>query len=420
MADSDSWAWVGGTSKLIDSEMNGTKVQLGEYEDDFVFNDADDNGLIADNDGVTQSILDEGVTIEGVFHQVEQFTTFESTASMGDGTSLPVTLHVFRLDDGTLIYRLRDGQLLKFHEKGFGLQDIREISLDTMNVDFENLRISNHDDPFPDSEFETQSSQNEEIDAQIISHNTSDLTNSDGVNHTETAMVDTFPLCFCAGSLIRTANGEERVETLEKGDLIWTADCGYQPILWVASSRYTARDLDRQDNLRPVVIPKGALGVGVPERDLKVSAQHRILLNTKILRVMEGVDEVFVAAKKLIGYNGIRYLDHSQDISYFHLGLHKHHVVMANGTKAESFLVTEFSFRNISNKARLVLLAACAVTKPDDFFMEPVRPILRNKGRIRRLCFRCHKNGLSLVEFGQEGHSCRHPSKRQMFSSQVC
>ena len=76
--------------------------------------------------------------------------------------------------------------------------------------------------------------------------------------------------CFTRGTLIKTDQGERPIEELAAGDMVLTMDHGYQPIRWIGSSKRAATG-----DLAPILIRKGALG---NDRDLRVSPQHRMLL----------------------------------------------------------------------------------------------------------------------------------------------
>ncbi|MDP2738649.1 MAG: Hint domain-containing protein, partial [Pseudorhodobacter sp.] len=70
--------------------------------------------------------------------------------------------------------------------------------------------------------------------------------------------------CFTAGTLIATDVGEQPVESLAVGDLVWTLDAGLQPIRWIAQRLVTLADQRRDARLCPVVFEPGALGPGMP------------------------------------------------------------------------------------------------------------------------------------------------------------
>ena len=79
--------------------------------------------------------------------------------------------------------------------------------------------------------------------------------------------------CFTPGTLIATPKGERRVEDLAVGDRIITRDNGIQEIRWMGTKDMTAADFAKAQHLRPIMISQGALGGGLPERDMMVSAR---------------------------------------------------------------------------------------------------------------------------------------------------
>jgi len=107
----------------------------------------------------------------------------------------------------------------------------------------------------------------------------------------------------------------------------------------------------RYPNLRPVRIPAGALHPGIPYADLHVSPQHRILVRSRIAHRIFGVHEVLVAAKKLVGVNGIR-IDHSVlRATYLHILLDRHSLLLANGTPCESLFLGPQGIQSLGSEA---------------------------------------------------------------------
>ncbi|MGB8814075.1 MAG: choice-of-anchor L domain-containing protein, partial [Paracoccaceae bacterium] len=106
--------------------------------------------------------------------------------------------------------------------------------------------------------------------------------------------------CFTPGSLIVTERGEVQVEDLAIGDRVFTRDNGYQSIRWVGSRKLTRIDLALQPKLNPIRIRAGALGGALPERDMLVSPQHRMLMAGPRAEMFFGEYEVLVAATHLV------------------------------------------------------------------------------------------------------------------------
>ncbi len=144
---------------------------------------------------------------------------------------------------------------------------------------------------------------------------------------------NSFVICYTEGALIETPLGPVSVERLRAGDMVRTRDKGAMPIRWIG-----AVTRDCEERFMPVRIKKGALGGGLPERDLVVSPQHRMLLRSKIAGRMFGTPEMLVAAKKLIGIPGIDLARDHERVTYVHFLLETHEIVFAEGAPSESLL----------------------------------------------------------------------------------
>jgi hypothetical protein len=142
--------------------------------------------------------------------------------------------------------------------------------------------------------------------------------------------------CFTPGSLIATAKRQRRVEDLQPGDMIITRDNGLQEIAWVGQRSLTQKDFIRRPELKPVLIKAGSLGEDMPERDIMVSPNHRMLIADKGVSMYFDEPEVLAAAKHLVGKDGISYVD-VPETSYIHFMFERHEVVLSDGTWTESF-----------------------------------------------------------------------------------
>lgn len=136
------------------------------------------------------------------------------------------------------------------------------------------------------------------------------------------------PVCFVAGTLIQTPLGPRPVEHLKAGDLVDTLDAGPQPLLWVGGGSVIA-----QDEALPVCISAGVLD---NDRDLWVSGQNLLMLSGADCELLFGEPEVLVAAKHLLGQPGVFRAIGIGKVSYHHLLLQQRHLVIAEGTAAET------------------------------------------------------------------------------------
>ncbi len=150
------------------------------------------------------------------------------------------------------------------------------------------------------------------------------------------ANIKGFIPCFTPGTVIATSMGERLVENLKIGDRIITRDNGLQKIRWVGKRDLTGKELTNAAHLKPVLIRAGALGHALPERDMLVSPQHRILVNNEKTALYFGEREVLAAAKHLTSLEGIDRVEVS-DVTYVHFMFDHHEVVLSNGAWTESF-----------------------------------------------------------------------------------
>jgi hypothetical protein len=131
--------------------------------------------------------------------------------------------------------------------------------------------------------------------------------------------------CFAAGTLILTDRGEVAVEAIAPGDRVALAGGGFAPVVWVGRRTIELARHVRPQQVRPVRLRAGALEPGVPARDLVVSPEHALLL-----------DGALVPAGLLA--NGASIVQESPArITYVHVELDRHGVLLAEGAPAESF-----------------------------------------------------------------------------------
>jgi len=143
-------------------------------------------------------------------------------------------------------------------------------------------------------------------------------------------------LCFYPGTALATATGEIKVEDLQAGDMLMTRN-GAMPVRWIGQSRVHTGFADPLRSL-PIRITQGALGDGLPLRDLLLSPDHAI-----------AIDGILVQASALVnGSSIIREYDVPEQFSYYHVELDSHELLFAEGVEAESFVdnVDRMHFHN--------------------------------------------------------------------------
>ncbi len=165
-------------------------------------------------------------------------------------------------------------------------------------------------------------------------------------------------VCFSDGTFLDSPNGEIAIENLKPGDIIHTKDHGPLPITWTFSKTWTPADVARCPNLAAILIPVDTLSPGLPSRDLYVSQQHRVLVKGQIARRMFGTEEVLVPAKALLAITGVRIVQPTTNVTYYHVMFNQHEIVHSNGVATESLFLGKGAISSIPQPA---LLEICEI-----------------------------------------------------------
>ena len=138
--------------------------------------------------------------------------------------------------------------------------------------------------------------------------------------------------CYAEGTRIMTAAGEVPIERLRPGDGVIAVGPGRGGVAAVKWIGQRAIDLTRHPNpalAAPIRISAGALGENQPMRDLIVSPSHCLYL-----------DGGLCPAQLLVnGMTIVRDADR-KTVTWYHVELDRHAVVLAEGAAAESYLDT--------------------------------------------------------------------------------
>lgn len=157
--------------------------------------------------------------------------------------------------------------------------------------------------------------------------------------------------CFTPGTLIETNEGPVAVEELAVGMRVLTRDNGYQTIRWIGRRDLGRVELMLRPQLQPVRIRRDALGPSMPEADMIVSPQHRMLLTGPRAELLFGEAEVLAAALHLVGTPGVERLEVDR-VSYLHLLFDSHEIILANGAWTESFQPGDLSLGSMDAPQR--------------------------------------------------------------------
>lgn len=162
--------------------------------------------------------------------------------------------------------------------------------------------------------------------------------------------------CFTCDTLIETKRGQVAVEKLRPGARVLTRDNGYRPIRWIGRRRLGAADLAAAPQLQPVRIAAGALGEGLPETDMLVSGQQRMLMSGARAELLFGEAEVLAAAAHMLGQPGIT-RHRCAEVTYLYLMFDAHEIIRADGAWTESFQPVEPTLAHLDAPQRAELAA---------------------------------------------------------------
>jgi hypothetical protein len=135
--------------------------------------------------------------------------------------------------------------------------------------------------------------------------------------------------CYCRGTLILTDHGDVAVEELQVGDRLVTLSGQVRPVRWIGVRTLDLRRHTTPELVQPIRIRSDAFADFMPRRDLLVSPDHAVLL-----------DGGLVAARRLVnGASILRDISFSF-VTYYHVELETHDILLAEALPAESYLDT--------------------------------------------------------------------------------
>ncbi|TNF23172.1 MAG: Hint domain-containing protein [Rhodobacteraceae bacterium] len=137
-----------------------------------------------------------------------------------------------------------------------------------------------------------------------------------------------FSYCFAAGTQIATPEGERAVETLAIGDAILTAEGKTVTVKWLGQQ--TLRKFLNATRIQPVRLRAGALGDGLPRRDLTVTGEHGLLIDGLVINAAALVNGTTIAWVPLD--------EIADEVTYYHVETEMHDVILAEGAPAETFI----------------------------------------------------------------------------------
>jgi hypothetical protein len=141
---------------------------------------------------------------------------------------------------------------------------------------------------------------------------------------------DTFTgACFAAGTEIATPDGARPVEELGIGHAILTEDGREVPVKWIGRQTVSTR-FGPAERLMPVRVLAGALGDGLPVRDLVLTADHALLIDGLLINsgaMVNGTSIINVPLSEM-----------GKSYTVYHVETEDHDIILAEGAPAETFI----------------------------------------------------------------------------------
>jgi len=134
--------------------------------------------------------------------------------------------------------------------------------------------------------------------------------------------------CFAQGTRIATPRGAVAIERLQTGDTVLTISGAPQQITWIGRRHIDCRRHPDPDQVLPVRIAPHAFGHDRPRHAIHLSPDHAVF-----------VEDVLIPIRFLVNRSTVARLA-VETITYYHIELAQHDVVLAEGLPVETYLET--------------------------------------------------------------------------------
>ncbi len=134
--------------------------------------------------------------------------------------------------------------------------------------------------------------------------------------------------CFAHGTRLLTPSGYKPVQGFAPGDPIITRAGAKKPVRWIGR-RVVDIGVRAPAGCRPVIVRQNALAPGVPSRAIRLSPAHALFIEGVLVPVMHLLNGATVLPDRATG-----------PVTYYHLELDRHELVMADGLLLETYLDT--------------------------------------------------------------------------------
>jgi len=134
--------------------------------------------------------------------------------------------------------------------------------------------------------------------------------------------------CYAAGTRIATPDGEAAVEALRAGHLVRSHFGGAVAVQWIGHVRIDASRHPHKQAVWPIRVGADAFAPGVPLRPLFLSPDHAVFWHDVLIPIRCLINGTSIAQQRV------------DDVTYYHVELPCHDVLLAENLPAESYLDT--------------------------------------------------------------------------------
>lgn len=193
-------------------------------------------------------------------------------------------------------------------------------------------------------------------------------------------------VCFTPDSLVQTPRGPKAIGDLQIGDHVLTLDSGYQPVRWLHRRHLSTAQLRAQPQFCPVVIEADAFGPGKPQRQMRVSPQHRIWVQNHLSELFFANPATLAPAKGLINGRSVWQDAACAGVDYIHVMFDQHEVMLADGLYSESYHPGDWATASLAPDARAELFGIFPDLARNAAFYGPTRYPALTTREARLLC----------------------------------
>ncbi len=134
--------------------------------------------------------------------------------------------------------------------------------------------------------------------------------------------------CFQEGTKIAAGKGDVPVESLRPGDQVRLARGGTAPVIWTGHRRVDCGRHPSPASVWPVLVRAGAFGDNIPRHDVRLSRDHAVYMDGVLIPIRYLINDVTIIQEE------------ADAVTYWHVELAAHDVILAEGLPCESFLDT--------------------------------------------------------------------------------